>query len=215
VTDVPEVTPWTKAWWDSLPNAYRMADPEQKGLGYPLLRFMDGPGKIAGELRDLSDDGWEGRLTNPATTPDGAVYWLAQMLGVSKSQRARTPQEMREYLAAITTGGRPAVGTRQAMADVVKTILTGSKMVGVVASKTQAHTIILLVRAEEVPGGILQNLIDAVRKANVVPAGHLVQAVNAQATWDQFDAAKGGNWDAFVAQAATWANADSIGVVVG
>lgn len=211
------VHPWTKAWWDTLPHAYRMADPHQNTAqgGYPLLRLMDGPGRVAGELRDFADKGWAGELTDPANSPDEAVFWLAQMLGVSKAQRARTAQEMRDYLAEIAANGRPATGTRQAMADVVKTILTGSKMVGVVPSKTQPHTIVLLVRAEEVPGGVLQNLIDAVRAANVVPAGHIVQAVNAQASWDQWQAAKGTSWDDFVAKAATWANADSIGVDVG
>lgn len=207
---------WTRRWWDSLPNAYRMADAVQDpSVGYfPLLRWMNGIGALAGQMRDLSDDIWNWALTDIERMPDEALRWVAQLLGMSADQRAVSLPELRTALRELTASGRRAVGTRSSIAEVAKRFLTGEKQIGVVPSSTTPHTIVLLVRAAEVPGGDLAALAESVRSAGVIPAGHNVIAVNAVATWDSFMAAAGVTWDEKDAKAKTWAQHDTLGVVL-
>lgn len=212
-TENVPVHPWSLRWWSSLPGAYRDADARQNGTGYyPMLRWMDGIGRIGGEMRDLSDSLWAGDLTDVHKVPDDAVRWLAQMLGVGAAQRVLSTADLRAYLVELTTNGRPAVGTRAAIAEAARRFLTGDKQVGVVPSSTTPHTIVVLVRASEVPGGDLAALAANIRAAGVVPAGHNLTAVNAVPTWDTWLAAAGTTWDQVEGKARTWNDADSLGV---
>ncbi|UGL61916.1 minor tail protein [Arthrobacter phage EastWest] len=213
--DVP-VHEWTRRWWESLPNAHRMADAVmQPSVGYfPLLRWMNGIGAIAGEMRDLSDAMWEGEITDVEKTPDAALRWLAQLLGMSSTQRAVTLPELRTALRELTAEGRRAVGTRSSIAEVAKRFLTGEKQITVVPSSTNRNTIVLLVRAAEVPNGDLVALANNVRAAGAIPAGHNVVAVNAVATWDSWQAATGVTWDEVDGKTRTWAEHDTQGVVL-
>lgn len=215
--NAPEgVSEWAARWWESLPSAYKLMDGQQAAGGghYPLMRFLHGMGSIAGEMRQLSDDGWAGRLTNVDTAPDVSLKWLAQILGIPPAQRALPADSLREILRDFTTDGLPAIGTRKSIADAARRFLTGKKQVTVVPSSTREHTIVMLVVADEVPGGDLDALAAAVRAAGVVPAGHALLAVNAQATWDSWEAAAGVTWDEVEGKTRTWAAADSLGVVL-
>ncbi|QIN94361.1 minor tail protein [Arthrobacter phage Abba] len=209
--EVP-VHPWTLAWWGTLPHAYRDADAAQDPP-YPLLRWMDGIGRIAGQMRELSDSLWAGDLTDVEKAPDAAVRWLAQMLGIDETQRARSTADLRNYLADLTLTGRPAVGTRAAIAEVARRYLTGDRQVGVMPSATTPHTIVLLVRATEVPnGGDLAAFAATIKAAGVVPAGHNLIAVNAVPTWDEWQAAAGATWDELEAKVRVWNDSDALGV---
>ncbi|WNM67276.1 minor tail protein [Arthrobacter phage Wyborn] len=205
---------WTRRWWESLPNAYRMADAvTDPGVGYfPLLRWMDGIGSLAGEMRDLSDSIWFGGLTDLKNAPESSLRWLAQLLGLSEQQRAVDAVSLRSALLELTSNGRAAVGTRASIGEAAKRFLTGEKQVTVVPSSTTAHTIVLLVRSAEVPGGDLAALAASVRGTGVIPAGHNVIAVNAVATWDSFMAAAGVTWDELDGKAKTWSQHDTLGV---
>ncbi|QIQ62844.1 minor tail protein [Arthrobacter phage JKerns] len=207
---------WTRKLWASLPNAYRMADAVQDpSIGYfPLLRWLNGVGALAGEMRDLSDAIWNNELTDVTKTPDAALRWIAQILGMSESQRAVSLTDLRAAVAELTAGGRPAIGTRRSIAEATKRFLTGEKQVTVVPSSVTPHTIVLLVRAAEVPGGNLVTLANNVRSTGVIPAGHNVVAQNAIATWDSFMAAAGATWNELDGKAGTWSQHDTIGVVL-
>ncbi|QTF82131.1 hypothetical protein SEA_PRAIRIE_34 [Arthrobacter phage Prairie] len=210
------VEAWTRAWWDTLPTAYRDADARQNAEsgGYPLRRWMDGIGKIAGDVRAINDDLWEGRYTDPATVPDGApLRWLGQMLGAPAQQRSRGDAALRQYLVDLVASGRTAVGTRQAIYEVAKHFLTGARQVNVVPSSTTPHRIVLLVRADEVPG-TLAELAAQVKASGAVPAGHDVIAQIVTASWDSWSAAAGTTWDEREARAVTWNEADSLGVQI-
>lgn len=211
--EVP-VHEWTRRWWETLPSAYRMADAVQDaGVGFfPLLRWLNGIGAIAGQMRDLSDDVWAGSLTDVERMPDSAVPWVAQLLGLSEQQRAGGAAATRIALRELLATGRRAVGTRASIAEVAKRWLTGQKQVTVVPSSTNRFTIVLLVRSSEVPGSDLAALAANVRAAGVIPAGHNVIAVNAVATWDSFMAAAGVTWDELDGKAKTWSEHDSLGV---
>ncbi|ALY10300.1 tail protein [Arthrobacter phage Sonny] len=207
---------WTRKFWGTLPNAYRMADAVQDpAIGYfPLLRWLNGVGALAGEMRDLSDAIWNNELTDVTKTPDAALRWIAQILGMSESQRAVSLTDLRAAVAELTAGGRPAIGTRRSIAEATKRFLTGEKQVTVVPSSVTPHTIVLLVRAAEVPGGNLVTLANSVRSTGVIPAGHNVIAQNAIATWDSFMAAAGATWNELDGKAGTWSQHDTIGVVL-
>ncbi|QJD53362.1 minor tail protein [Arthrobacter phage StevieBAY] len=207
---------WTRKLWDTLPNAFRMADSVQDpSLGYfPLLRWLNGVGALAGEMRDLSDSIWFNELTDITKTPDAALRWLGQIIGLSADQRAASLTDLRAAIAEITAGGRPAIGTRSSIAEAAKRFLTGDKQVAVVPSSVTPFTIVLLVRSSEVPGGNLTTLVNNVRSTGVVPAGHNLVAQNAVATWDSFMAAAGATWDELDGKAGTWNQHDTIGVVL-
>lgn len=212
-----EVSNWTRAWWETLPTAYRDADARQNAStgGYPLRRWMDGIGSIAGDVRAISDDMWGGVYTDPARVPDGdPLRWLAQMLGAPAAQRAKSDAELRQYLVDLVGIGRAAVGTRRAIYEVTKYFLTGGRQVNVVPSSTTRHRIMLLVRADEVPGGDLAALERSVKASGAVPAGHDVVAQTVSSTWTDWSAAAGTTWDELEGRARTWNESDSLGVQI-
>lgn len=262
-----EVHGFTKEWHEGLPAAYRAADAvTDQGIGgYPMRRWMNGIGEIAGQVRDIADAAFEGSLTDPARVPDQAVRWLAQMLGIPNEQRNLSPADLRVYLTTMTSNGRPAVGTRQSIAEVAQLYLKGTRQVSVVPHKTKPHVIVILVKADEVQGGsvypdpeypgLYQTVINGtvktdlthkqfyrntdtelvyedpendnfylitpngglllierqVRAAGVVPAGHLIEARDAVATWEAFEA-EVVTWADLEEKGKTWAEHDSIGV---
>jgi hypothetical protein len=217
--ELAPVHEWTKQWWGTLPGAYRAADAAQEtpgGSNYPLLRFMDGPGRTAGLMRQISDDAWDGNLTDPARVPEHAVPWLAQMLGVPATQRALPPEQLRTYLQNMAADGRPAAGTRQSIITAAKQHLIGDgqALIQPATAATPAHTIIMLVRADQVPGGDLPALVAKIRAAGVIPAGHVLTARMAVSEWDEWEAEAGTTWAEVESNTKTWAAADSLGVVL-
>ncbi|MGL3805833.1 hypothetical protein ACSYDW_07010 [Paeniglutamicibacter sp. R2-26] len=179
----------------------------------PLLRFMDGIGQVGGGFRKTSDDLWDGTYTNPATIPESSLLWLAEMMGVPARLRGQlTPVKLRAYMVDMTINGRQGAGTRAAIADAARAFLTGDRMVEVLAHAAIPHTLIILVKADEVPGGNLHGIVDTVRAAGVMPAGHDLIAKEAIATWDAWQAAAGAPWDSLEANAPTWVRHDSLGV---
>lgn len=187
---------------------------------YPLLRFMEGPGQIAGQVRDLSDGLWSGEFMDPANTPDSALRWVAQLMGVSATTRNQSPAELRAYLVDLSVNGRPASGTRADIANAARKFLTGDKQTIMVTSPTKQHSLIMLVREDELPGAdvdepaALAALVAGVRASGVVPAGHELTAQIAAPTWDQWESAAGATWDTRDAAAPTWTAADSLGVTI-
>ena len=179
---------------------------------FPLLRYMDGAGRIAGEVRDLVDALWSGEFMDPATTPASSLRWLAQLLGVGEGMRELTDAEVRQFLVDLAEQGRPATGTRSHIGNTVKQFLNGDRRVAVVPSKSRPHSLILILREDEVPNADLPALIAKVRATGVIPAGHELTASTAVPTWDQWEAAAGVTWDDREDAARTWSEADSLGV---
>jgi len=187
---------------------------------YPLLRYMEGIGQIAGQVRDISDGFWGGEYLDPTNTPDSALRWVAQMMGVSKTIRDQTAPELRAYLVDLATNGRPASGTRRDIANAARQFLTGAKQTVMVTHPTRQHSLVMLVRAEELPGAdvdttaALAALVAGVRSTGVVPAGHELTAQIVAPTWDDWEAAAGVTWADREAAARTWTEADSLGVTI-
>ncbi|AYD81534.1 tail protein [Arthrobacter phage KBurrousTX] len=206
---------WTRMWFSRLPVAYQEMDAvtgPDKGA-FPLLRYMDGPGQVSGRIRDLSDSMLNGTFMDPNTTPDYALRWIAQLMGVNASQRAIASTDLRAYLLDLVASGRPAVGTTQSIVDAAKRFLIGDRQVTVIPSPTAAHTIVVLARADEVPG-TLATLVTQIRSTGVIPAGHNLVAQYAIATWDQYEAAVGTTWTAAEQNQPTWRAAESLGITL-
>jgi hypothetical protein len=187
---------------------------------YPLLRYMEGVGQIAGQVRDISDGLWSGEYLEPANTPDAALRWVAQLMGVSATIRNQSPADLRAYLVDLAESGRPASGTRRDMTNAARKFLTGNRQATVVPSPTKLHSLVMLVREDELPGAdvdqpaALAALVASVRATGTVPAGHELTAQIASPTWDQWEAAAGATWTTREAAARTWTEADSLGVTI-
>lgn len=99
---------------------------------YPLLRYMDGVGHLAGYMRTEARHMWHGHTTNPVTAPDAWLPFLAAMLGLPQTYTARlSAAQLRSHLVAFVEQGRPPIGSRRAIAEVAKQWLYGDKQVTV------------------------------------------------------------------------------------
>jgi hypothetical protein len=187
---------------------------------FPLLRYMEGVGQIAGQVRDISDGLWSGEFLEPQNTPDGALRWVAQLMGVSATIRNQSAAELRAYLVDLAENGRPASGTRRDMTNAARKFLTGAKQATVVPSPSKLHSLVMLVREDELPGAsvdleaALAALVASVRATGTVPAGHELTAQISAPTWDQWETAAGPDWSTREAVARTWTEADSLGVTI-
>jgi hypothetical protein len=187
---------------------------------YPLLRFMEGVGQIAGQIRDISDGMWGGEFLQPQNTPDTALRWVAQMMGVSKTIRDQSTADLRAYLVDLAVNGRPASGTRRDIANAARAFLTGTKQTVMIPHPSRQHSLVMLVRSDELPGAdtdlpaALAALVGGVRATGVVPAGHELTAQTSSPSWDVWEAAAGTTWTDREAAARTWTEADSLGVTI-
>lgn len=79
----------------------------------------------------------------------------------------------------------------------------------------RAHTIVVLVRSDQVPGGDLVWLADSIRSVGVIPAGHSLYIITAQPTWETFDSrvdALGGSWSDYEEVTRVWTDVESLGL---
>lgn len=103
---------------------------------YPLLRFMDGIGHLAGFLDDELAHMWEGHTFDPVTAPNEWLRFLATMLGIPRRYLSQlTLPQLRSHLVAFMEQGRPPIGSRRAIAEIAKQWLTGDKQVTVIPAQ--------------------------------------------------------------------------------
>ena len=213
--DLPGVSEWARRWWDMLPQAYQRADAAQNAElgGYPLQRFLGGAAGEAQRARDVSDAWWGGVYADPDRVPDGApLRWLAQLMGVRTA--GVSDMQVRGVLTDIAAQGRQAVGTRALIAEAARRALTGTRQVSVVPSAQDPHRLVVLVRADQLTAEGLAAVLAEVRRAGVVPAGHVLVPQQAAASWDQWSAAAGATGDEIEQRLVTWNDSDSAGVVL-
>ncbi|WP_426734335.1 hypothetical protein [Glutamicibacter sp. 2E12] len=183
------------------------------GTFHPLLRFMDGIGQIGGQYRQLSDDLWDGHYTNPEICPDDSLAWLAQMAGINRNvYRILPPADLRELIKNTQENGLAGLGSRKAIAGIVRPWLSGDKTVLVSPHPAKPHTILIRVNFTEVPNNDLSALAANIRRTRVIPAGHVIEIVELVATWDQWEAAAGSTWGELEAKAKRWGEQDTLGV---
>lgn len=191
--------------------------PDGENRYYPMLRFMEGPGSIAGMAEDISDAMWDGRLLDPYTAPDAALRFIAMLMGLPVAQRSDNPAVMRSALVTLLELGRPPIGTRANIEDAVGRFLTGDRSVAVVPTPGKPFVLTVMVAADEVPGygvppnefAVLENLI---LNSGALPAGHVVKCIEATSFWSAWDSGFA-TWADKEAAITTWIKAQSYGVV--
>lgn len=197
--------------YDELPDG-TFTNPE---TFHPLLRFMDGIGQIGGQYRELSDQLWDGHFTNPESCPDESLPWLAQMAGINRNvYRILPADDLRELIKSTQSRGLAALGSRSAIADIVRPYLSGEKLCLVGPHPTKPHTIVISVNFTEVPNNDLPKLAENIRKTRVIPAGHVIEITEMLASWDAWEAAAGSTWAELEAKAKRWGEQDTLGVSV-
>lgn len=209
--DDAEVHHFTRDWWGRLPHIYHTQDRLQTPV-VPLLRWMDGPGRVSGEVRDLNTSMHDGTLMDPETTPGKHLPWLAFLLGIGESERKKPTDELRSIILAQLTGRKHGVATRQHIADTARKYLADGADAQVIAVEDQPWTLIIGVAPEDVPDGDYQRVKDKVRSAGVVPAGHALEIQDIRTTWDIWETTAGDTWDEKESNVVTWRDSDTAGV---
>lgn len=214
----PTVHPVTHRWWDTLPEAYRAADPAQVP-DYPLLRYLSLLGDQLGEVTDLlervdfvplDEDGTAGDtsdLADPGAADAAWLPWLAQFLGVDVS--GLTVPGTREAIANAATGFH--VATKPAMAAAAASVLIGDRFVQVfdhtisTPGDGSQWDVLITTRPLETPDASL--VIPAVIALGAKPAGVTLHHEMYVADWAHMVSVHGPDWTAFESDFPTWHDA--------
>jgi hypothetical protein len=131
-------------------------------------------------------------LADPTQADAAWLPWLAQLVGATLDPAA-TEQEKRDTITYATSGWRG--GTRQAIADAAKSVLTGTQYARIVPhfspvggslSETSIWDITIVTRSSETPDP--SAVVAAVLRKGVKPAGAVLWHASYGATWDQIEA---------------------------
>ena len=234
---VPYMTSLVDRLYHRLPEVYRTMD--AVGSDWPFKRYLAGTLDLAGQIdqtvvdiagdrpigpalpepwslstADLAD--WRAArvtrasaLGDPVQAEAAWLPWMAQMVGALLDPAA-TEQEHRDTIQYATSGWRG--GTRGAIADAAKSVLTGSKYArviphfksvlgGGIEPGTVWDIVIVTITAETPDPG---EVLGAVLRKGVKPAGAILYHSSYQATWDQIESIfpqwrdweAAGSWDA-------------------
>ena len=74
------------------------------------------------------------------------------------------------------------------------------------------HTLLMLVRTDELPRRDLTAFQAFMQSSGVIPAGHRLVCLEARTTWDAWESAVGDTWDALEGRARTWTADEAAGV---
>lgn len=74
------------------------------------------------------------------------------------------------------------------------------------------HTILMLVRTDELPSRNLTTFAAFMNQSGVIPAGHRLVCLEARTTWDAWENAVGDTWDALEGRVRTWTADEAAGV---
>lgn len=130
-------------------------------LGYPLLRFVDGPGFLLQRLHDLIEDqvgrpGWS-TIVDVDVAPPDALPWLAQLVGVRLP--ASLTVEQRRAMIRDTPGF--ARGTPAALRAAAQRFLIGTKRVDIIERDGSPYRLRVHTYRTETPGPSYNDLAAA------------------------------------------------------
>lgn len=209
-----QVHPFTLDWWERLPRTYRVYDRSQEAsVPVPLLRLMDGPGRIAGQMRDFNTTLWNGEAVNPSTAPAALLPWLAWITGVPADARQMDDAGLRERVRVQLTGQQIGIGTRAHIAESARAFLAPGARVQVIGSDTNPFTLIVGVADDDMLMSS-EAMVRELRRAGVVPAGHALIVQDIRATWTQWEAAAGDTWQEKEQNIRRWEDSDTAGATL-
>lgn len=183
--------------YNRLPELYRDAD--ERGT-YELLRWLgtvldqasDVDALVARFTPELNPAGDTSDLVDPQTADADWLTWLAQLVGVKNVGAIETVAARREAIGSASGGWRS--GTRDAVADAARRVLTGDQYVEVYAfsDETQIGTagewdVLIVTRESETPDPTA--VVPAVIEFGAKPAGVVLHHREYSATWDALEAA--------------------------
>lgn len=125
MSDLPVVARDTTTLYQGLgpiPHLKNQQGLDDKYLGYPLLKWLDGIGQILGRITDLAmtdpdtgDIGWS-IILDPDRCPTYALPWLAQLVGVRFDATQNTDAAQRAAIKAEQSWQRGTPAAIQAAA---------------------------------------------------------------------------------------------------
>ncbi len=201
----PVVSAAVERMYSRLPLAYAKADATAEG-DWPLLRFLSLVGDQLGEVEVLFDRinfldpasggavGDTSDLTDPLVADEAWLPWLAQLVGAHLGDTG-TITAKRDAVLFAPTGW--LAGTKTALADAVRSVLTGSKYVGLFTHVAgDPWKVEIRTRAAESPGPAAVAAAIAAKRAK--PAGVELTFTDYSATWDMLEASypTSDAWDA-------------------
>lgn len=197
-------TAFTREWYASLPAVYRDVDAD----GQPLLRFLSLLGDQADEVEQIAQQAEAGVLTDPATTPDSLVLWLAQMVGLTTNAPA-TVAELRARMGSLDV--LRYAGNSASIEVVCKPFLTGEQWVSVRPHEGtpggDPWILGVFVRDSEAPAD-LTVIADAIVASGIKPAGYGLTVETVTVTWGEIDDLTP-DWTGPKADGNSWENLDN------
>lgn len=206
----------TEDVYATLPEVYRTED---EPLGFPLKRWLSGIGSIQDEVKDLyerlhfvtPEDGGDpsasSELADPIKADVAWLPWLAQFVGLRLEFHGSST--WRDLLTSNQNGARP--GTKEALKEVARHVLTGTKYVEVYDHSISApgnggewDVMILTVTTET-----LSDPAAHITASGLKPAGILLHAVTFESTFDEIEAGFA-NWNAI--EATDWQGIEEVGL---
>ena len=97
----------------------------------------------------------------------------------------------------------PKTGVDQALIDAVVDAKRGVRSV---------YTLLMFVRADELPNRDLKAFQQFMQNSGVIPAGHRLVCLESRPTWDQWENAVGPTWTDLESRTKTWTDSESAGV---
>lgn len=240
---VPHMSTLVDRLYDRLPEVYRTMDAADETWAFK--RYLGGILSYAGTVDDTitamrgdrpvgpaTPEPWglaadelvhwrESRLIRPSALADADqaevawLPWLAQLVG-ARLDPAATEAEQRDTIRYATSGWRG--GTRGAIEDAARSVLTGSRYVRAVPQMVPSGNgglvpgtpwdITIVTRTAETPDA--SAVLAAVLRKGVKPAGAVLWHTVYQATWDQIEAIlpTWADWEA----AGSWSAIEEVGL---
>lgn len=175
----PVFSETTERLYERLPDAYKSED---ANIDYPFKRWLSGVGDVLGDVDTLitrfdytpPEDGTPSDtsdLVDPDTADEAWLPWLAQLVGV-KLNAYDTLATHRMRIGSALSGIK--AGTKTAVAEAAKRVLTGTKTVYVydhsttagIAAGGQWDVLVLTVQGETISDPLVEII-----KAGAKPAG--------------------------------------------
>ena len=96
-------------------------------------------------------------------------------------------------------------GVTQGLIDAVVDAKRGARSV---------YTLLMFVRADELPNRDLKAFQQFMQDSGVIPAGHRLVCLESRPTWDQWENAVGPTWADLESRTKTWTDSESAGVTL-
>jgi hypothetical protein len=196
----PVYSDTTEMIWDRLPDFYKDADANQDYIFKKYVSSFTERWADIDSYRERFDFTQPGEpspgnttsdLTDPTTANTAWLEWLAQLVGVSIDP-SMTETEKRDAIQFAVSGFR--VGTKKAIADAARSVLTGTKHVEVYDHSTDSDIggatmwdVLIVTREEETPDVSL--VLATVMRKKAKPAGVTLWHRAYSATWSQIESA--------------------------